>query len=55
MKILYDLSNSQVGPHGIRSYENVILTANNYNDTVSIFNKLNNPLALLVTSGKLLR
>lgn len=38
-KILYNLSNSQVGPHGIRSYENVILTANNYNDTVSIFDK----------------
>lgn len=36
-KILFDLSETPVGPHGIRKYKNEIITANNYSDSISIF------------------
>lgn len=36
-KILFKLSDSPVGPHGIRIYDDKILTANNYSDSISIF------------------
>ena len=36
-KILFALSETPVGPHGIRKYKDEILTANNYSDSISIF------------------
>lgn len=36
-KILFKLSEIPVGPHGIRRYDNEIITANNYSDSISIF------------------
>ncbi|MCE9656307.1 YncE family protein [Clostridium celatum] len=42
MKIHFNISESPVGPHGIKSYNKKIITANNYSDSISIFegNKL---------------
>ncbi len=36
-KILFNLSKNPVGPHGIRKYDDEIITANNYSDSISIF------------------
>ena len=36
-KILFKYSERPVGPHGIRKYNNEIITANNYSDSISIF------------------
>ena len=36
-KILFKLSEKPVGPHGIRKYDDEIITANNYSDSISIF------------------
>ena len=38
-KILFSLSEIPVGPHSIRVYEDKIISANNYNDSISIFLK----------------
>ena len=38
-KILFNLSEKPVGPHSLKSYDNIIITANNYNDSVSLFDK----------------
>lgn len=38
-KILFSLSETPVGPHSIRVYEDKIISANNYNDSISIFLK----------------
>lgn len=36
-KITFKLSERGVGPHSIRKYDNTIITANSYNNTISIF------------------
>ena len=36
-KITFKLSERGVGPHSIRKYNNTIITANSYNNTISIF------------------
>lgn len=36
-KIHFDISERPVGPHGIKSYNQKIITANNYSDSISIF------------------
>lgn len=36
-KILFTLVEKPIGPHGIRSYDGKIITANNYSDSISIF------------------
>lgn len=36
-KILFKLSDTPIGPHNIRIYDDKILTANNYSDSISIF------------------
>lgn len=40
-KILFKFSERPVGPHGIRKYDNEIITANSYSDSISIFSGLN--------------
>ena len=39
-KILFKFSERPVGPHGIRKYDNEIITANSYSDSISIFSML---------------
>lgn len=36
-RISFNLSESPIGPHGIRAYQEKIFTANNYSDSISIF------------------
>ena len=38
-KLLFSVSEIPIGPHSIRNYEDKIITANNYNDSISIFSK----------------